>query len=95
MTPSGKDHGELVKLYYQNVMNATEALLAYRLNHLQRRDPCTSQDLLDFIQKFGDTGYNWDKPRSEWPTVSEDVIKEVHHIVTSRHMQTTTGTARG
>ena len=44
--------GKLVKLYYQNLMNAAESLRVYRRNHLQKRGPCTPQGLRYFIKKF-------------------------------------------
>ena len=36
MTLPGTVCGELVKLYYQNGMNAAEALHVYRRNHLHK-----------------------------------------------------------
>ena len=94
MTLSGKVCGELVKLYYQNKMNAAKALHVFCQNHLQRRGPCTPQGLCDLIKKLKDMGCTCDKLRSEQPFVSEDVVTEVHLTVTSGHMHTTRGTAR-
>lgn len=94
MTLPGKVRGELIKLYYQNGMNAAEALRLYRRNHRQRRGPCTLQALRDLVRKFEDTGCTCDKPRSGRPTVSEDVVMEVHHTVTAGHTETARGIAR-
>lgn len=94
MTLAAKVRGELVKLYYQNGMNAAEALRVYRRNHRQIRGPCTPQALRDLAKKFEETGCTCDRPRSGRPTVPEDAVTEVHHIVTSGHMQTARGTAR-
>ncbi|GFU69110.1 hypothetical protein TNCV_2798601 [Trichonephila clavipes] len=63
-------------------MNAAEALRVYHRNHRQRRGPGTLRDL---VRKFEDTGCTCNKPRSERPTVSEDVVMEVHHTVTAGH----------
>ena len=93
MTRPGKVRGELVKLYYQSGLKAVEALCVYHRNNLQRRFPCTPQDLHDFIKKFKGTGCTCNKPRSGWPIVSEDIVTEVHHTVTSGHMQTARVTA--
>ena len=94
MTLPGKVRDKLVKLYYQNGMNAAEGLRVYFRNHLQRRGSCTPQSLRELIQKFEDTGSTCDEPRSERPIVSEDVVTEVYHTMTSRHMETTRGTVR-
>ncbi|GFV75721.1 hypothetical protein TNCV_1756491 [Trichonephila clavipes] len=75
----GKVRGELIKVYYQNGMNAAEALRVYHRNHRQRRGPGTLQALRDLVRKFEDTGCTCNKPRSGRPTVSEDVVMEVHH----------------
>ena len=80
MTLSVKVRGEIVKLHYQNGMNVAEALRVYRRNHLQRCGPCTPQGLSDLIKKLKTT---CDKPRSGRPIVSEDVVMEMHHTVTS------------
>ena len=85
---------ELIKLYYQNGMNAAEALRVYRHNHRQRRGPCTLQALLDLVRKFEDTGCTCDKPRSGRPTISADVVLEVHHTLTAGHRETQRGIAR-
>ena len=84
----------MVKLYYQNGMNAAEALRVYRRSHLQRRGPCTLLVLRGIIKKFEETSFACDKPRSGRPVVSEDVVKEVHHTVTSGHMHNARGTSR-
>ncbi|GFY25886.1 hypothetical protein TNCV_1916361 [Trichonephila clavipes] len=85
MVLPGKVRGELIKLYYQNGMNAAEALRVYHRNHRQRRGPGTLQALRDLVRKFEDTGCTCNKPRSGRPTVSEDVVMEVHHTVTAGH----------
>ena len=87
-----KVRGELVRMYDQNGTNAAKAMRIYHRNHLRRRDPCTPQGLCDLIKKFEDTGSTCNKPRSGRLIVSENVIKEVHHTLTSGHMQTTRGT---
>ena len=91
----GKFVIELVKLYYQNGMNATEVLGVYHRNHLQNRGSYTPQDLCDLIKKFEDKGYTCGKPRFGLPTVSEGVVTEVCHTghMHSWHMQTSRGTA--
>ena len=66
----------------------------YRRNHRQRLGPCTLQALRDLVRKFEDTGCACDKPRSGRPTVSEDVVMEVHHTVTAGHRETARGIAR-
>ncbi|GFX27593.1 hypothetical protein TNCV_4996481 [Trichonephila clavipes] len=66
-------------------MNAAEALRVYHRNHRQRRGPGTLQALRDLVRKFEDTGCTCNKPRSGRPTVSEDVVMEVHHTVTAGH----------
>ncbi|GFX70979.1 hypothetical protein TNCV_1689621 [Trichonephila clavipes] len=80
MVLPGKVRGELIKLYYQNGMNAAEALRVYHRNHRQRRGPGTLQALRDLVRKFEDTGCTCNKPRSGRPTVSEDVVMEVTTI---------------
>ncbi|GFU35794.1 uncharacterized protein TNCV_1083571 [Trichonephila clavipes] len=94
MVLPGKVRGELIKLYYQNGMNAAEALRVYHRNHRQRRGPGTLQALRDLVRKFEDTGSTCNKPRSGRPTVSEDVVMEVHHTVTAGHTETARGIAR-
>ncbi|GFW45602.1 transposable element tc3 transposase [Trichonephila clavipes] len=94
MVRPGKVRGELIKLYYQNGMNAAEALRVYHRNHRQRRSPGTLQALRDLVRKFEDTGCTCNKPRSGRPTVSEDVVMEVHHTVTAGHTETARGIAR-
>ncbi|GFX55868.1 hypothetical protein TNCV_1427301 [Trichonephila clavipes] len=94
MVLPGKVRGELIKLYYQNGMNAAEALRVYHRNHRQRRGPGTLQALRDLVRKFEDTGCTCNKPRSGRPTVSEDVVMEVHHTVTAGHTETARGIAR-
>ncbi|GFV31286.1 hypothetical protein TNCV_2184791 [Trichonephila clavipes] len=84
----GKVRGGLIKLYYQNGMNAAEALRVYHRNHRQRRGPGTLRALRDLVRKFEDTGCTCNKPRSGRPTVSEDVVMEVHHTVTAGHTET-------
>ncbi|GFT18829.1 hypothetical protein TNCV_4710401 [Trichonephila clavipes] len=69
-------------------MNAAEALRVYHRNHRQRRGPGTLQALRDLVRKFEDTGCTYNKPRSGRPTVSEDVVMEVHHTVTAGHTET-------
>ena len=66
----------------------------YRRIHRQRRGPCTLQALRDLELKFKDTGCTCDKPRSGRPTVSEDIVMEVHHTVTAGHRETARGIAR-
>ncbi|GFX58616.1 transposable element tc3 transposase [Trichonephila clavipes] len=46
------------------------------------------------VRKFEDTGCTCNKPRSGRPTVSEDVVMEVHHTVTAGHTETARGIAR-
>ncbi|GFW37163.1 transposable element tc3 transposase [Trichonephila clavipes] len=75
-------------------MNAAEALRVYHRNHRQRRGPGTLQALRDLVRKFEDTGCTCNKPRSGRPTVSEDVVMEVHHTVTAGHTETARGIAR-
>ncbi|GFX37216.1 hypothetical protein TNCV_994911 [Trichonephila clavipes] len=75
-------------------MNAAEALRVYHRNHRQRRGPGTLQALRDLVRKFEDTGCTCNKPRSGRPTVSEDVVMEVHHTVTAGHTETVRGIAR-
>ncbi|GFS53260.1 uncharacterized protein TNCV_1035691 [Trichonephila clavipes] len=94
MVLPGKVCGELIKLYYQNGMNAAEVLRVYQRNHRQRRGPGTLQALRDLVRKFEDTGCTCNKPRSGRPTVSEDVVMEVHHTVTAGHTETARGIAR-
>ncbi|GFT23731.1 hypothetical protein TNCV_3511911 [Trichonephila clavipes] len=88
MVLPGKVRGELIKLYYQNGMNAAEALRVYHRNHRQRRGPGTLQALRELVRKFEDTGCTCNKPRSGRPTISEDVVMEVHHTVTAGHTET-------
>ena len=45
------------------------------------------------MRKFEDTGCTCDKPRSGRPTVSEDVVMELHHTVTAGHRETVRGIA--
>ncbi|GFU34088.1 DUF4817 domain-containing protein [Trichonephila clavipes] len=94
MVLPGKVRGELIKLYYQNGMNAAEALRVYHRNHRQGRGQGTLQALRDLVRKFEDTGCTCNKPRSGRPTVSEDVVMEVHHTVTAGHTETARGIAR-
>ncbi|GFV68117.1 hypothetical protein TNCV_1873991 [Trichonephila clavipes] len=75
-------------------MNAAEALRVYHRNHRQRRGPDTLQALRDLVRKFEDIGCTCNKPRSGRPTVSEDVVMEVHHTVTAGHTETARGIAR-
>ncbi|GFW07462.1 uncharacterized protein TNCV_3915951 [Trichonephila clavipes] len=75
-------------------MNAAEALRVYHRNHRQRRGPGTLQALRDLVRKFEDTDCTCNKPRSGRPTVSEDVVMEVHHTVTAGHTETARGIAR-
>ncbi|GFV67474.1 hypothetical protein TNCV_4621551 [Trichonephila clavipes] len=95
MVLPGKVRGELIKLYYQNGMNAAEALRVYHRNHRQRRGPGTLQALRDLVRKFGKIQAapvtNLAPGR---PTVSEDVVMEVHHTVTAGHTETARGIAR-
>ncbi|GFX40283.1 hypothetical protein TNCV_4319161 [Trichonephila clavipes] len=75
-------------------MNAAEALRVYHRNHRQRRGPGTLQALRELVRKFEDTGCTCNKPRSGRPTISEDVVMEVHHTVTAGHTETAKSIAR-
>ena len=43
------------------------------------------------MHKFEDTGCTCDKPRFGRPTISGDVVMEVHHTVTAEHRETAKG----
>ena len=59
----GKERAEIVKVYYLNGQNATQALRVYRRNRGLRRGPCTLTAVWDLIHKFEKTGCTCYRPR--------------------------------
>ena len=60
MPLSGKERGEIVKIYYLNGQNAAQTLRVYRRNHGLRQGHCTVKTVRDLIPKFEETGCTCD-----------------------------------
>ena len=58
---SGKERGEIAKIYYLNGQNAAQTLRVYHRNHELQRGPCTVKAVRDLIHKFEETGCTFDR----------------------------------
>lgn len=94
MTLTGKQRGELIKLFYLNGENAAEAVRVYRRNHKLRRGPCSVRTVRDLVKTFEETGCTCDRPRSGRPSVPVEVVAEVHNTITAGPLRTARSVAR-
>lgn len=97
MTLQAKVRCGLIRICYQIRMNITEALHIYRRNHRQIHDVETMSDVfceLCVICKINSmklAALVMDSDSNYFGTIPENTFIEIHHIVTSRHIETTRG----
>ena len=94
MPLSGKESGEIVKIYCLNGQNAALTLRVYRRNHRLRRGLYTVKAEPDLIHKFEETGCTCDLPRSGRPSVSVETVSEVHQTISTDRPASARGVSR-
>ena len=94
MTLTGKQRGELVKMFYLNGQNSAAALRAFRHKHGLVRGPCTARAVRNLIRKFEETGCTCDRSRSGRPAVPVEAVAEVHAAVDGVRRASARGVSR-
>ena len=56
MTLLGKQHGELIKLFYLTLENAAEEVRVYSRNHKLKWASCSLKSVHKMVKKFQETG---------------------------------------
>lgn len=95
ITLTGKERGELIKLFYLNGESDSETVRVYKQNNKLRRGPCSVRTVCDLVKTIWETVCTYDRPRSLWPVeVPFEVVAEVHNTITASPMRTARNVAR-
>ena len=78
MPLSGKERGEIAKIFYLNIQNVAQTLRIYNRNHGLRRGLCTVKVVRDLIHKCEENGCTCYRPRSGRPSVPVVAVTDVH-----------------
>ena len=81
MQLSGKERGDIVKIYYLNGQNASQTLRDYGRNHGLMRCSCTVNAVLHLIHKFEETGCTCDRPQSGRTSDPVETVAEIHQTI--------------
>ena len=81
MSLSGRERGEIVKIYCMNGQNAAQTLRVYRKNHGFQRGPCTVKVVR--THEYEETGCTCDRLRSGRTSVPVETVAEVHQTIST------------
>ena len=94
MTLSGKQQGELMKLFYLSGENATEAVRVYGRNHMLEQGLCSIKTVHNLVMNFEETGWTCDRPLSGRSRVPVEVVAEMHNMITTGSLHTARSVSR-